>query len=238
MSAVNGARVFLRQDGATRRLCTVVVGRDGSLYISPNRGRGQHYLCGQSFFSPRQRDLSFTTGAQNQGTGTPKLSLHASGRVHITVAGRIAAGPLWIPPLGALEGAHVATILPDSMEALPLFSGSIAGRVNASEHAWIVEAPPGVENCRVAFHIGSRPAFGEDRWMRPVSAFLWARPIFLAIGVLENAVLNSSNPRGVTMLAGMDPSAGGDYQHFLWLTSAPPGWSPSKEALRAATLDT
>jgi len=226
--AIRAARVFLRHRGVTRRVCTVVVsGTDGSIYLSPNRAKNQYYFCGRDFFSPNRRRLSFNTWAQNQAQGVPKISIHATGQVHITVAGRIAAGPLWIPPLCQLEGVHIATILPDAMEALPAYSGEVEKKVTDSEHAWLVDAPSEIDNCRVVLHVGTRPAFHEDRWVRAVWVPLWAKPVFLAIGVLENGPLETRDRSGVTMLAGMDPEAGPDYLHFLWLTSTPPGWTPT-----------
>ena len=220
---VRAVRVFVEHGPITRRACTIAVGRvDGSLYVIPNRGRGYRYRAGLSFFSPNRGTATFDSSEVPEYEGTPRISIHPTGQVHITLGGQGRIGPLWLPRLSESGRVHVATILPNSMEALPPFAGDVASKVANLEHAWLVRADATEPNCRIAVHINAVPEFPDGYLVRGFSGLLWGSPLFIGLAVRENQPLISSGKLGVTLLAGMDPFADlGAYQHFLWVTSRP-----------------
>jgi hypothetical protein len=117
---VREVRILVRYGKNVRKIFKMALSqKDTSLYLFPYARQGT-YFCGRRSMAGGQTcdSFDFTTGFEEESV--PKLSIHESGQVHI-FAGKRRVGPLKIPPLRSLRGAHVAPIVLDTFDALPLF---------------------------------------------------------------------------------------------------------------------
>jgi hypothetical protein len=136
-----------------------------------------------------------------------KLSVHASGQVHV-VMGRKVAGPLIVPPLFTLNGEHVAAVVPDAFEALPILDGS--PRTQAAEVDHVIPAEGTVENGRLAIYVnGSMPEFGAARCRLTIELRRrkLLRPVYIGVKPVGQSLLGEGTHEGITVVTGWDPTA-------------------------------
>jgi hypothetical protein len=197
-------RLLVEHKGNLLRLCNlVVVAGDASVYIVAH-GPTRRYYYGVERFPAGQRTLTFNFAAHKCVDGVdPKISLHERGQAHVTVNGRLAAGPIAMPPLAGLRGEHVATVTVDRFVSLAPYRRK--PRDTSSERDLILVSAS--ESGRVAIYAnGAAPTFADE-----CEAILTMRrptlegPLHVGIKAWPQNALGDG--AGVTMLGGADPSA-------------------------------
>jgi hypothetical protein len=100
LSVLRKIRLLLEERNGTFRVTAQLLftGRDASLYLVPYATRGD-YFYGEQTFAPGQRDAQIKFREQVAAERRPKLSIHASGQVHIYADEAPKVGPVRIPPL-------------------------------------------------------------------------------------------------------------------------------------------
>jgi hypothetical protein len=97
-------------------LCKIAFSRrDASLYLFPYCS-GSGYFVGVLDFPAKTTTLTFDFTKGVTCSGTPKLSVHESGQVHIQ-AGEVRTEKIVNPPLLGMKGEHLATLLVDHLDA-------------------------------------------------------------------------------------------------------------------------
>jgi hypothetical protein len=95
---------------------------DESLYLRPVAPNG-HYWVGATMIPAEEIDfaINFREDGFHAEATPAKLSIHASGQVHVKLDERrspIVAGPLQMPPLNDMRDHHVATFQMDAFSCL------------------------------------------------------------------------------------------------------------------------
>jgi hypothetical protein len=148
---VNGSRkrfqprstITEERDGTLRVAAQLVfTGRDASLYLVPY-ARGGEYFYGQQTFAPGQRSAEIKFREQVTAEQRPKLSIHATGEVHVYSADAPKVGPVHIPPLSDYRGEHLASVEWDGITAAPVFIGKT--RITGEQRDYAFGVPPDVE---------------------------------------------------------------------------------------------
>src|SRR6266540_3480867 len=132
-AAIRQVRLHLEQrDGLLRKAAKLIFGSDGSLYLVPYANRGEFYYGGRTF-AAGQTDDPFNFREQIQADSQPKLSIHATGDVHIYANDQPKAGPVQIPPLADLLGDDVT---PKGVNVIAGFD-PLAGRDDPVEYLYL-----------------------------------------------------------------------------------------------------
>ncbi|SRR6266508_1647 len=210
-AAIRQVRLHLEQrDGLLRKAAKLIFGSDGSLYLVPYANRGEFYYGGRTF-AAGQTDDPFNFREQIQADSQPKLSIHATGDVHIYANDQPKAGPVQIPPLADLLGEHVATVQFDSVSSVPEFQGK--PRIEGDEVDLAFGVPPDVvSGALLVFANGVENSFRTERLQIAFQAEGPERaPIFFGVAAVEKDPLgDDGTPKGVNVIAGFDPLAGRD----------------------------
>ena len=206
MNNVRELRFLVKRNNILRKICKLAFSdADASIYLFPYAARGKYYYGNKN--SPDQESeykFDFTEDIFQEKT--PKLSIHERGQIHIHVNDK-RAGPLFIPHLSALKGQHIASISPDSFDSLPIHSEKI--RETGTEIDHVIHATDNVKNGRLAIYVnGFEPKFDTIRCeiiitlQRPSLS----KPLYVGILPVEQQILGTPAPKGVTVIAGWDPT--------------------------------
>jgi hypothetical protein len=214
-TGINEFQVVVHVGIVARRVCKFAFCKsDASIYLIPYAAGGEYFFGGERL-PERKASRSFSFTEQLSTTTAPKVSIHQSGQVHIRV-GREQAGPLTIPPLGKLQGEHVATICVDRFDNLsPL---NRAPKKSGKTVDVVMNVPDDVHSGRFPLYLnGTTPKFKSSkiqlvvRLLRPSLA----APLYLGIAPLgQEPVADSRGKQGVTVISGWNPASPTD---FLYL---------------------
>jgi hypothetical protein len=208
-------RVFIEHEGELRRACSLsVTNRDASLYLQP-ASKHHRYRFGVASIAPGESEATFSVNGQLTAEDDPHVSLHQSGQVHIRTRGGPKAGPLHIPPLASLRGAHVASIT-SNFAGFPLYAGK---RDNLHpDYDRLVFVDDGLESGTLAVYVnGSSPDFAipsqRIAFTLTIGNVTLPRPLHVAVAPLPQAPLGTVD--AVAAIAGFQPDGSGD--DFLFL---------------------
>jgi hypothetical protein len=218
VAAIRQVRLHLEQrSGLLRKAAKLIFGGDGSLYLMPYARRGQ-FFYGSRMFSAGQESDTFNFREQVSAASQPKLSIHATGAVHIYANGQPKAGPLQIPRLDTLRGEHVASVRFDAIEYVPEFRGK--PRAHGQEIDMAFGVPPDITAGALHLYVnGAERSFNVEKAQ---VAFQVERandlPIFVGLAGVDAERLGDDESGGVTVLAGFNPRARpGDEAEYLYL---------------------
>jgi hypothetical protein len=197
--------VLLREGDSPRRIATIRLGKsDASVYIFPHSPTGTYYY-GSSQMAERQAKITFSFSDQEIAFEMPHVSIHESGRVHITVNRHRRGVPLSITPLVEGPTGHLATVRADTIADLPTHDADL--RMDGQRRDWPVVVPSGIESCRVVLRLrkGSESVRQGTALVSLLSPRL-AAPLFLCLEVHEDEPIGlDGGQRGVTVVAGWNP---------------------------------
>ena len=171
-------------------------------YIFPYARQGIYFCSRRSMAGDQSRDLfDFTTGTKEESV--PKISIHESGQVHIRTGKAHMEGCLRIPELRSLHGEHVASVVPDTFDALPLFSEE-PKTDGAERDIMLVESE--INGFRIAIFVNGHEA--RFLGVPPPSIMLAMQrpsgntPLYVGLKVLVQQPIGEE---GTTVIAGWNP---------------------------------
>ena len=219
---IREVRFLIRHRGSVRSLFKLgFTARDGSLYMWPYSVSGR-FFYGRSGIDAFESSvtLDFTDQFASDTPRIPKVSIHESGQVHVRSETGDLAGPLFIPSLSQLRGQHVATVQCDSFAGRPEYGRRL--RSGPPAHDQVLDVEKGTENGRIAIYVNGHESRFDGRCpirIRMVRPTL-ATP--LHVGMLpigQDALGSALDGRGVTVLAGWDPTQRSPHSrsHFLFV---------------------
>jgi hypothetical protein len=198
-------QILISYKGAPRRLCKLAFSNsDASIYLFAFAQHGKYFYGGRSLIEKQIQD-TFDYTKQLESNAVPKLSIHQSGRVHAKVEGK-SIKPLWIPPLTALRGQHVATVCAESFTELPLFERDIQ---DSAREICFINFDKGAESGRLAIYInGTESRFVSKRCrlgisLQPPRTLV---PLHIGLAPIAQSPLGTDEKAGVTVIAGWDPT--------------------------------
>lgn len=202
---IREVRILIQWRKSLRKLCKIAFcSNDASLYLFPNASQGKYHY-GRKTIPAQQASLTFDFTEDIFQEQIPKLSIHETGQVHVSV-GTQRAGPLFIPPLARLRGEHVASVSPDAFETLPMFTGML--RDNGSEVDHIIPALDEATNGTLAIYVnGRKPAFAESncRLTFELTRSTIDRPLYIGMKPKGQPQIGVNTRKGVTIIAGWNP---------------------------------
>lgn len=206
MKNIREVRFLVRVKNVLRKMCKLAFSdTDASLYLFPYSKSGNYYF-GNKSNSKNETEYKFDFTEDIFDEKTPKLSIHEKGQVHVQVNNN-RTGPLFIPHLSTLRGQHIASVTPDSFNSLPMHTEKI--RNTSSEIDHILEVPDTVTNGRLLIYAnGFEPKFQapQHNFVITLERPSIPRPLHFGILTRGQAVLGESTPKGVTVIAGWDPT--------------------------------
>ncbi len=117
-------RVILSQNGVSRKFFTLFQGKDGSLYIHPNRKSGKPWKTPKLESRDATLMLDFEA-AEEKSFDLHKISFHPSGFIHMTNkrGERLRDGTRG-PSFEEMDDLYLLCIIaPSRLEEMPIFSG-------------------------------------------------------------------------------------------------------------------
>jgi len=208
-------RVFVERGNLIFKLCQLFFRqKDASIYVVPYAKNGRFFM-GVNSFEGKEIQKNFDLGKHPSVDETPHLSIHEKGQIHIRATDGSKTGPLMIKNLSHLRGEHIASVIPDSFEALPVQNEEITGGKKIQNI--IVCVSPNEFSRRVLLCVnGLEPKFGiEDSYsllriklQRPTLEF----PLHIGIFTVPQEPLGPINILpGVTVLGGWNPENSNDF---------------------------
>jgi len=207
MASIKKARLLINYKNENRKLCKLsFVNRDASLFITPY-GFTDMYWYGKEKFAEGETKRDITYKDQFFTKDVPKLSIHANGQVHIKADVGI-AGPIKIPALNKIKGLHIATVLADRFDRLPLHSKKLKNY--GLERDVVIDCPLNIDSGKIVIYVNSQ----EKKFPIPCALqFTLKRETLLknlhfGIAVLSQRPLAPKDQPGTGMviLAGWDPT--------------------------------
>jgi hypothetical protein len=218
MATLRELRLHLEQrDGTLRRVANArFTAADASLYLMPFALTGR-YVYGQKSLELGEASATIDLGSDVTATEKiPKISIHETGRVHVESPASDQVGPVYIPPLTALRGEHIATVQWDSTEALPLPKS----RRESGEADVVFGVPDDIPAGAVLIYANGAEQTYVTEYVHfdfPVGAADGSTVYF---GFTASAKDVLGDGVGVTALAGFDPTIDqgqGDPDEFLFV---------------------
>lgn len=203
---VRQMRLIVHHKRQYRKLAKIMTAAtDASLYVLPYAQKGRFYFGGSTI--PEKGGGTFNFTKQHVSLDRiPKLSMHESGRVHIRADGTAMAGPLIVPPFHALRGEHMATIIADTFDGLPLLDGPLRTAGSEQDLVFLIE---NIESGRIAIYInGAEPSFTTKRCFGifALGHALARRPVFVGLNKIAQGPFGEPRERdGVLVIGGWNP---------------------------------
>lgn len=143
--------------GQLLRVCKLAfTKKDASIYLFPYAPQKRFY-SGDSAIPENVIEATFDYATGQLSETAPKLSIHQSGQVHVTAAGRRVA-PRMTVPLAKLRGEHVATVTVDRFDGLLPFEGTPV--TSGREPDLVIPVDDGAESGRLVLYVnGLAPQF-------------------------------------------------------------------------------
>ena len=202
-------RLLVRYRGTLRRVCKLVFSKqDASMYLLPYGTIGRYFYGGQTIME-EEINHTFNFKEQFQGDKIPKLSIHESGQVHVSIEREKKAGPLQTVPLPELRGEHIASVSIDALEKLPMHEEE--PKTIGTEQDVVINVDDEAQSGRfkILVNAASVPIF-EDRcalivhMQRPYLE----TPIHICFVPIRQDPLGPEGKGGVTVIAGWNPRKG------------------------------
>lgn len=208
-------RIFIEKESSLFKLCQLFFRQnDASIYIVPYAKNGKFFM-GVNSFEGQEIQKNFDLGKHPSVNETPHLSIHETGQIHIRSTEGSIAGQLMIKNLSQLRGEHVASITPDSFEALPIQKKPITGGKKILNI--VVSVSPNESSRKVLLCVnGLEPKFNiEDvfgKWTIKLQRPTLASPLYIGIFTIPQDPLGSENIlKGVTIIGGWNPENPTDF---------------------------
>ena len=201
-------RYLTKHRGMIRAICLVALsGSDSSFYVFPYSKSGL-YFFGERGLAEQAIADTFQIDAQLSSLELPKLSMHESGQVHIKGPGSTdIAGPLSIPRLTDLRGAHVCSVSVDNLDFLPEYSRAI--KRDGPKIDRFVCVSDGVSSVRITFWVnGVEPTFKTNHKTSVINLPSGTgSTIYLGLLAIEQDALGTeSEVKGISVIGGWDPT--------------------------------
>lgn len=207
MPDLRQVRLLLDHRQVLRKICKIsFTANDASIYVIPYASERRFYYGGRNMPEATLEDtFDFTAGIA--AGREPHLSIHETGCVRMYAQGEPVAGPLQIPHLATLRGEHVASVTADTFDALAVHGDP--PRTSGSEIDHVIPADDAVESgCLAVYVNGLEPEFSGGRCRL---TFSLQRPslqnlLHVGVKVISQASLSTGPGRGISVIAGWDPS--------------------------------
>lgn len=203
--SIREVRILIEWQKSIRKLCKIAFSStDASLYLFPYASQG-YYYSGSKTMPEQHGSQTFNFTEDIFQANTPKLSIHESGQIHVSMGGK-KVGPLFVPALETLTGQHIASVSPDAFDALPVFKGTVRNTASEADH--IIPADDDAINGRLALYVnGFKPLFActDCRLTFNLSRSTISRPLYIGIKPIGQPLISVDSPKGVTIIAGWDP---------------------------------
>jgi hypothetical protein len=206
VSVLRKLRLHLEQRDGTIRVAAQLMftARDASLYLVPYAARGE-YFYGEQTFAPGQRNAEIKFREQVSAKERPKLSIHATGAVHIYSHDAPKVGPVHIPPLHEYRGEHLATVSWDRIDLVPVHTGRMSTTGEQRDYAFRV--PEDVKAGDFLLYANGV----ENRFLTEYVHFAiqaWgaegAPPVYFGVTAAAQEPKGEAGEGGVTVLAGFN----------------------------------
>lgn len=203
---IRESRLLVDLGGDIRKVGKIAFSKvDASLYLFPYSLHNK-YNYGERSVEGINFEDTFNVEEGKQSDLIPKLSIHATGQVHIKANGNL-AGPLYVPPLSEWRGQHLATFCPDDFSVLPKFTGKV--KHTDTKYDLAIQVPPNIRSGRFIFYLAgdnnssiSPDCNGIFTLHRPGIQL----PLHIGVKAVSQPPIGNPVGEGITLLAGWTPS--------------------------------
>lgn len=183
--------------------------RDESLYLRPRAPSGA-YLCGEETIPAHTTGHTFDFRKGRFQSQTPlKLSIHASGQVHVKrdeKDSQIVAGPLHMPRLVTIEDRHIATVFIDGLQQLRPLGRQLRSVGNQIDYVFPFGDAP---TARILIYVnGVGPNFALTSNYVSLNRGK-GRVLYAAFAGAADDI-EPVDPQGFVVFTGWDPETGAD----------------------------
>lgn len=203
---VRSVNLMMEAGGSLYEVCNLSFSeRDESLYIRPVAPTDEFYF-GMDMIPAHVTSFGLSWLGQHHVQGEQaKLSIHATGRVHVRLDPHrppIEAGPIMGPSLQTMRDHHIATLIADEFTALRPVTRTTTMQGTEVDFGFPFDSHP---TGRVAIYANAyEPVFGDtDFWFRMNPN--GGQELFIGLAGHANGPLGNEPGRGLSVLAGWDP---------------------------------
>lgn len=205
MTDIREFRLLVKYLGKMYRLCKFAFSKsDASIYLFPYAPNGKYFFGKRSMPEKEFVDeFDYSLGGYTEDV--PKLSIHESGKVYISVKD-YRSKYLQIPPLIELSGEHIATVSVDEFRILSEYHKK--PKFDGSEVDAIIDAG-NLLSAKILIFING----GENKFKEPgiecvieLKRMTISKPIYVGIKPVRQEPIGEPEGAGIVVLAGFDPT--------------------------------
>ena len=202
-------RIFIEREKILHKLCQIFFRqKDASIYIIPYAKNNKYYM-GVNSFEGTEITGNFDLGKHPKVDQNPHLSIHENGQIHVRSTEGSLAGPVMVKKPSLFCGEHIASVTPDSFEALPIQIGE-PKKGKTIQNITIMVKPTESSRRIIVCMNGREPKFKFEpkyfHFLIPLTRPTLTEPLYIGIFSIGQDHLNAENVApGITVIAGWNP---------------------------------